>query len=158
VDEDEKKPTVYRLASPNRVKWDLFVMILAIWNCFSIPFVIAFKPVDAESPGMLAFDTMIDFLFIIDIIIQFKTSYIHSQTGVEIMDLNLIAKNYIRGGRFFLDLLASIPFDTIAGGAGSEDTNLNVFGLLKLIRILRLGKIILYMRAKENVKGSMKLL
>lgn len=29
--------------------WDLFVMILATWNVFAIPFEVAFKP-DVSSP------------------------------------------------------------------------------------------------------------
>ena len=146
------------MASPRRVKWDLFVMALAIWNCFSIPFFIAFKPDIAGSNVMMAVDITIDFLFVVDIVINFRTSFMHPRTGEEIMDPKKIARHYLVGGRFMLDLLASIPFDLIATLAGAEDTSLNAFGLLKLIRILRLGKIILYMRAREDIKGSMKLL
>jgi hypothetical protein len=27
-----------------RMRWDLYVMLLAIWNCISIPFEVAFSP------------------------------------------------------------------------------------------------------------------
>ena len=27
-----------------RMRWDMYVMILAIWNCISIPFDVAFEP------------------------------------------------------------------------------------------------------------------
>lgn len=35
---------ILRQQEPNRVNWDLFVMLLASYNCFSIPFGIAFEP------------------------------------------------------------------------------------------------------------------
>jgi hypothetical protein len=89
LEEENVRPKyIFRLTDPGRVKWDLFVMSLAIWNCFSIPFVIAFKPKEADHPAMVTFDSLIDFLFIIDILICFRTSYLHASTGEEIMDPN----------------------------------------------------------------------
>jgi hypothetical protein len=35
---------IIRCTSTNRVRWDLFVIILAIWNCIYIPFNISFEP------------------------------------------------------------------------------------------------------------------
>ena len=42
--------------------------------------------------------------------------------------------------------------------AGTDEAALSVFGLLKLLRIFRLSKIIMYMRQREEIKGTMKLL
>jgi hypothetical protein len=97
-----------------RVRWDLFVMLLASYNCFSIPFAIAFNPVEMESTVARAFDSIIDLCFLMDIVLNFRTAFLSPKTGVEIMNPKEIAKNYMRGGKFAIDLLATIPFDTIA--------------------------------------------
>jgi hypothetical protein len=39
-----KRTRIIRQNSPWRVKWDLFVMTLAVWNSISIPMEIAFEP------------------------------------------------------------------------------------------------------------------
>ena len=70
----------------------------------------------------VAANSVIDVLFLIDIIINFRTTFINSKTGDEISDTTLVAKHYICkneiiyfvGGRFWIDFLATVPFDTIA--------------------------------------------
>jgi hypothetical protein len=37
-----EEPFLFRYSDPKRVKWDLFVIALALYNCFVIPFDIAF--------------------------------------------------------------------------------------------------------------------
>jgi len=65
-----------------------------------------------------------------------------------------IAKNYIKG-RFWIDLLASIPFEKfliVDASADSANVEFKIFGLLKMIRLLRLGRIITYMKFKQSLK------
>ena len=50
-------------------------------------------------------------LFISDIIVTFRTTYIHPRTGEEIVRSWKIAKHYLLSFRFPIDLFASIPFD-----------------------------------------------
>ena len=103
---------------------------------------------------------MVDILFGFDILVAFKTTYIDSSTGLEVLDPKKIALNYIITGRFFVDLAASIPFEEFyviffaieesedGSGGDEENLKLKLFGLLKLIRLLRLGRIIRYLRFK----------
>ncbi len=63
--------------------------------------------------GFKILDGLIDFIFFIDIIINFRTTFIHPRTGDEESKPKVIAKNYLKG-RFWIDLLASIPFDYVA--------------------------------------------
>jgi hypothetical protein len=53
---------------------------------------------------------VIDAIFAIDILINFRTTYFNPRTGDEVSDPKLIAKAYLQG-RFWIDLLATIPFD-----------------------------------------------
>ena len=84
---------------------------------------------------------MVDILFMVDIVVGFRTSFINKKTGDEIWEPKKIAKNYICGTRFWLDLLSSIPLDLMASGSDSS-AFLSVFGMLKLVRITRIGRII----------------
>jgi len=70
-------------SDPRRLKWDTFVIILAIWNCFYIPFDIAFQP--SDNFYILAFNDIIDLnlMFYIDIFVNFRTS-IFTKSGYEI--------------------------------------------------------------------------
>jgi hypothetical protein len=63
---------------------------------------------------------MIDFLFLCDIIVSFRTSFIDKQTGEEINDTIPMAKEYTKG-QLTIDIFATIPFDTLAGLFFSND-------------------------------------
>jgi len=105
------------------------------------------------------FDAVIDILFMVDVFINFRTSFVNSKTGEEIFDLKVIAKNYMKG-RFWVDVLASLPLDmlTLLFKTSDGDTNVfDLFGLLKLVRVLRLSRIIMYMNLKDDIKMSLKL-
>ena len=51
-------------------------MMAATFNCFSIPFKVAFAPPVMDSLGFLILNGVIDLTFFIDIIVTFRTSYI----------------------------------------------------------------------------------
>lgn len=46
--------------SKAKVKWDVFVMVLAIFNCFSVPFEVAFKPPSMNSTSFLIVNSLVD--------------------------------------------------------------------------------------------------
>ena len=104
------------------------------------------------------FEFVIDIIFITDIVIVFRTSMISPHTGDEITDPKLIAKKYMCSTRFPLDVLAATPFDFILWIAGVDEGILTALGFIKITRILRLNKIITFMQAKEEVKGTVRLI
>ena len=65
-----------------------------------------------ENLSMLVLNSLIDYLFFIDIILNFRTSFFDMHTGEEITDKKIIAKHYIITGKFFIDLVSSLPIDT----------------------------------------------
>lgn len=149
---------ILRQADPKRLKWDLFIMVLAIWNCFAILFTIAFvrDPGDLWVVGII--DGFIDVAFFTDIVLNFNTSVIKENTGDEIFERKEIAKVYMKSGRFAIDLIATLPVNTILSLIGGFSKNVLAFGLLKLISVLRLSKIIHFMRVVANIKIYMRLL
>ena len=77
-------------------------------------------------------------------ILNFRTTVFIN--GDEIFDPWLIAKDY-GIGRFWIDFLSIFPFDIFASVDHRLDL-LKIFGILKVIRVLRLGKLI----EKLNIK------
>lgn len=98
-------------------------------------------------------------MFIVDIFVNFRTSYLNDATGQEITDTKKIAVQYLKA-RFWIDFLASIPFDLVIIIFGIEEDNTTIFqtfGLFKLIRVLRLSRLIVYLNLKDDIKMSLKL-
>ena len=88
-------------------------MVLATFNCFQIPFDIAFEPEEFDHPLFQIINFLIDFSFVLDIIVSFRTTYFDEATGNENKNTTNMAIRYLQG-HFTLDLLATVPFDMIA--------------------------------------------
>ena len=69
-----------------------------------------------------------------------------------------MAVSYIKG-RFLLDILAAIPFDSFLSVTdnGMVTSKLRLLQMLKTFRLLRFTKVISYLNATEHVKLSLKL-
>lgn len=98
--------------NPVMVKWELIVIILAVYSSVVLPLDIAFRPPALDNKHLKAFNYVIDALFFLDIVITFRTTQVNLMTGDTIIDPKQIANNYI-AGRFWIDLLSTIPFDDL---------------------------------------------
>ena len=90
---------------------------------------------------------------------NFRTSYLNEATGEEIFNSKMIAIQYMKA-RFWVDMLASIPFDLVIIVLAIDENNTTIFqmfGLLKLIRVLRLSRLIVYLNLKDDIQMSLKL-
>ena len=95
-----------------------------------------------KKPGFFVINSLIDFVFLLDIVINFRTTFYDIETGDEVYDAKRTGKMYLKN-RFTVDLLSTIPFDNIALlFTASSSPILQLFSLLKLVRISRLGRII----------------
>jgi len=91
-------------------------------------------------------DYLIDVFFAVDIAINFRTIYLDPKTEEPVEDGKKIALNYVLKGRFWIDILASLPFELLALVFRSGSSNLKFFGMFKLARLLRLGRMITYLK------------
>ena len=66
-------------------------MLLAVWNCISIPFEVAFDP--EEPPAYVVLNTICDISFAVDILLNFRTTYLNA-FGTEVTDQMMIIKRY----------------------------------------------------------------
>lgn len=145
--------------NPWKLRWDLMIMIMAVFSCFTIPVHVSFSPSAMNNIWFRIINGAIDVSFIVDVIISFRTTYIHPRTGNEIVLPKDIAKGYLKG-RFWIDFLASAPFDSIGLIVlpESQATALRLFSLFKLVRVLRLNKLITLMKVEDEIKLSLKLI
>lgn len=116
---------------------------------------------------MQSFNYIIDFIFFLDIIISFRTVYIDDLGNEEIRGY-YIALQYIKS-TFIIDFLATVPWTNVLQvfkayrdyEANLKTTGgnpwLELLGVLKLGRILRLNKIIQFLKATDNVKASLRI-
>ena len=152
-----KAPCLLSVNDQRKTYWDLFVMFLAAFNVFIIPLDVGFNPESFQSTYFKILNSSIDFLFLLDIILAFRTTFINENTGAEVTDAKTIARQYLRG-QFTIDMLATVPFDTLGQLLFSSDNvTFKIFGALKLVRVLRLSKIITYLRSSEEFKAFLKL-
>ncbi|XP_017771321.1 PREDICTED: potassium voltage-gated channel subfamily H member 8 [Nicrophorus vespilloides] len=124
--------------------WDWLILIATFYVAVVVPYNASFMDDDGERPSV-AVDVVVEALFFIDIILNFRTTYV-SRKGEVVSDWKSISVNYLRTW-FIVDLLAALPFDLLyaiygsESGPGSTFSNHNIH-LIKLIRLLRLARLL----------------
>jgi hypothetical protein len=88
--------------------------------------------------------------------VNFRTIYKDSKTDDEVHNGTKIALKYLLYGRFWIDMLASLPIEMLELLFGSN-ANFKFLGMIKLIRLLRLGRMITFMKANQKLKLGMKI-
>lgn len=91
--------------------WDVLIMVFAIWNSILIPLEVGY----AYTPHVVvkSIDYSIDGFFVLDIFFNFWTIYMDSKTDEPVRSGRRICVNYVMKGRFWVDIMASMPFETI---------------------------------------------
>jgi len=136
------------LIAPNgqkKVRWDWFMLGLVFYTGITVPFCLAFDPFTniEVSPVGFAFDCIVDICYIIDIFVSWRTTY-YDRDGILVMDKRKARSKYLRTW-FPIDVIASFPFDYIGDLATIDSDDgippaVKLPSMLKLLRILRLGK------------------
>ncbi|XP_026220140.1 potassium voltage-gated channel subfamily H member 7 isoform X4 [Anabas testudineus] len=134
--------------SPFKAVWDWLILLLVIYTAIFTPYSAAFLLNDIEeqkrrecgyscSP-LNVVDLIVDIMFIVDILINFRTTYVNTNEEV-VSHPGKIAIHYFKGW-FLIDMVAAIPFDLLIFGSGSDETT-TLIGLLKTARLLRLVRV-----------------
>uniref|UniRef100_A0A3B3RZR4 Voltage-gated inwardly rectifying potassium channel KCNH2 n=1 Tax=Paramormyrops kingsleyae TaxID=1676925 RepID=A0A3B3RZR4_9TELE len=133
--------------SPFKAVWDWVILLLVIYTAIFTPYSAAFLLNDQEEAALQncvyscstlsVVDLIVDIMFIIDIVINFRTTYVNSNDEV-VSQPGRIAVHYFKGW-FLIDMVAAIPFDLLIYRSGEETTTL--IGLLKTARLLRLVRV-----------------
>jgi hypothetical protein len=95
--------------------WDIFTLVLSVFNVWMIPFEMSFGPMIDMYYVSLYLDSIIDVIFLVDTIVMFYTSFV-TKEGKEIFDSKMIALNYMKTRRFYFDIAALLgtgPFESL---------------------------------------------
>ncbi|XP_050953601.1 potassium voltage-gated channel subfamily H member 2 isoform X1 [Labeo rohita] len=140
--------------SPFKAVWDWLILLLVIYTAILTPYSAAFL-LNSDDDGSVqncsyscsplnVVDLIVDIMFIIDIIINFRTTYVNANDEVVSHPLR-IAVHYFKGW-FLIDMVAAIPFDLLIDRTGEEMSaeptqQTTLIGLLKTARLLRLVRV-----------------
>eukprot|EP00930_Biecheleria_cincta_P033579 TRINITY_DN23267_c0_g1_i1.p1 TRINITY_DN23267_c0_g1~~TRINITY_DN23267_c0_g1_i1.p1 ORF type:complete len:724 (-),score=90.96 TRINITY_DN23267_c0_g1_i1:90-2261(-) len=126
---------ILHVDSTPRALWDMIVIAMLFYILMSLPFTIGFEPIKALKYP----DYIIDCMFLIDIVINFRTTFIGPDDRM-ITSSSKIAWNYVRTW-FVWDLLSSVPWDLITAGVVPNLHAARLLKIGKIAKLLRLGKI-----------------
>ncbi|XP_040918395.1 potassium voltage-gated channel subfamily H member 6a isoform X2 [Toxotes jaculatrix] len=136
--------------SPFKAVWDWVILLLVIYTAIFTPYSAAFLLNEVEDQRrrtcgytcnpLNVVDLVVDVMFIVDILINFRTTYVNHNDEV-VSHPGHIAQHYFKGW-FLIDIVAAIPFDLLIFRSGSEEPQTTtLIGLLKTARLLRLVRV-----------------
>uniref|UniRef100_A0A8C7PDZ0 Voltage-gated delayed rectifier potassium channel KCNH4 n=1 Tax=Oncorhynchus mykiss TaxID=8022 RepID=A0A8C7PDZ0_ONCMY len=126
--------------SVSKALWDWLILLATFYVAVTVPFNVCFvshQDDDCDSRSTIASDIAVEMLFILDIILNFRTTFV-SQSGQVVYDARSIYLHYC-GTWFFIDLFAALPFDLLYA---FNITVTSLVHLLKTVRLLRLLRLL----------------
>ncbi|THD20275.1 Potassium voltage-gated channel subfamily H member 7, partial [Fasciola hepatica] len=150
-------PFTLKHYGPVKAVWDWLVLVLVIYTAIFTPFTAAFLLQEAKLrrryhdgwgrySGLTTYynplqiiDLFVDVMFIIDILINFRTTYVNKNDEL-VSHPGRIAIHYFKGW-LLIDVVAAIPFDLLLFGAETDEMA-TLIGLLKTARLLRLVRVV----------------
>ncbi|KAF0289851.1 Potassium voltage-gated channel subfamily H member 8 [Amphibalanus amphitrite] len=115
--------------------WDWLILVATFYVAVVVPYNASFV-MDRDRPSVVS-DVVVEALFLIDIILNFRTTYVNKK-GEVVSNPRYIATNYLKGW-FIVDLLAALPFDLLfAADVYSSETPIHLLKLTRLLRLVRL--------------------
>uniref|UniRef100_A0A7R9UEX9 Cyclic nucleotide-binding domain-containing protein n=1 Tax=Pinguiococcus pyrenoidosus TaxID=172671 RepID=A0A7R9UEX9_9STRA len=133
-----------------RAGWDVMISIFMMYLSWIVPFRVGVLTAEEDQRfqddhrSLSGFDILVDFIFLLDIIIQFRTAYFDRSEQRWQWATKEMALHYAKR-TFVLDVIATVPF-VARGLIGVEDVSLGqrfggrLFRLLKLFHIPRVMK------------------
>ena len=127
------------------------MLIILMLNVILLPVAIAFFQ-DAVHPGWLTFNCISDFIFLVDIVLNFWTGVITDENTV-ILELKQVRKLYVKKW-LSLDIISVFPFDYIVLVIFQSNDSvqilhaslaLRLFRLVKLLSLLRLFRVVRFL-------------
>ncbi|XP_010633858.1 potassium voltage-gated channel subfamily H member 4, partial [Fukomys damarensis] len=150
----EPKPSVpeYKVASVGgsrclllhysvpKAMWDGLILLATFYVAVTVPYNVCFSSDDDAGPAAsqhtLVSDIAVEMLFIGDIILNFRTTYV-SPSGQVVSAPRSIGLHYLATW-FFVDLIAALPFDLLYVFNVTVTSLVHLLKTVRLLRLLRL--------------------
>ncbi|CAJ0939151.1 unnamed protein product, partial [Mesorhabditis belari] len=122
--------------------WDWSILLLTLYTAFVVPFNIAFKNRETNYTGidtLALVDSIVDVIFFADILLNFHTTFV-GPGGEVVIEPSVIRQNYFKSW-FIIDLLSCLPYDIFYMFKRDDERIGSLFSALKVVRLLRLGRV-----------------
>ncbi|XP_017336362.3 potassium voltage-gated channel subfamily H member 8 [Ictalurus punctatus] len=117
--------------------WDWLILLATFYVAVTVPYNVCFIGDEDLTRSTTVSDIAVEILFIIDIVLNFRTTYV-STSGQVIFDARQICIHYMTTW-LIIDLVAALPFDLLYAFNVSV---VSVVHLLKTVRLLRLLRLL----------------
>ncbi|XP_067117092.1 potassium voltage-gated channel subfamily H member 8-like [Osmerus mordax] len=123
--------------------WDWLILLATFYVAITVPYNVCFMAAEgredggagARNPPSVS-DILVEILFIIDIVLNFRTTYV-STSGQVVYDARSICLHYATSW-LFVDLIAALPFDLLYAFNISVNFGVHLLKTVRLLRLLRL--------------------
>uniref|UniRef100_A0A672MBZ9 Potassium/sodium hyperpolarization-activated cyclic nucleotide-gated channel 3-like n=1 Tax=Sinocyclocheilus grahami TaxID=75366 RepID=A0A672MBZ9_SINGR len=145
-----------------RFCWDLLMLLLMVGNLIILPVGITFFK-DENTPPWIIFNVVSDTLFLVDLVLNFRTGIVKEDSTEILLDPKAIRQRYLKSW-FLVDFVSSIPVDYIFLMVDLEahlDSEMyrtaralrivRFTKILSLLRLLRLSRLIRYIHQWEEI-------
>ncbi|XP_053196851.1 potassium voltage-gated channel subfamily H member 4 [Scomber japonicus] len=125
--------------SLSKALWDWLILLATFYVAVTVPYNVSFTPYDDSVTAgrtTIVSDIVVEMLFIIDIILNFRTTFV-SQSGQVVYEPRAICIHYATTW-FFVDLVAALPFDLLYAFNITVTTLVHLLKTVRLLRLLRL--------------------
>ncbi|RHY52900.1 hypothetical protein DYB38_001719 [Aphanomyces astaci] len=126
---------VISIHSHIKVWWDAVMAVVTFYSIVVVPMDVCFD-LSTTYDGVVSVQRTVEIVFVVDIILTFRTSYLSSVSLEEVMDVARIRQHYLTTW-FWVDCLGSVPSDLL--GTSCQQSQLAYLRLLVFLRILRLS-------------------
>ncbi|XP_031148089.1 potassium voltage-gated channel subfamily H member 8-like isoform X1 [Sander lucioperca] len=123
--------------------WDWLILLATFYVAVTVPYNVCFTAVEIREDGASAArnppsvsDILVEILFIIDIVLNFRTTFV-STSGQVVYDARCICIHYVTSW-LFVDLIAALPFDLLYAFNISVNFGVHLLKTVRLLRLLRL--------------------
>ncbi|XP_018939699.2 potassium voltage-gated channel subfamily H member 4-like isoform X1 [Cyprinus carpio] len=121
--------------------WDWLILLATFYVAVTVPYNVCFSApddpdCDSTSRTTLVSDIAVEMLFILDIILNFRTTYV-GPAGQVVYEARSICLHYCTTW-FILDLIAALPFDLLYLFNISVTSLVHLLKTVRLLRLLRL--------------------
>jgi hypothetical protein len=135
-----------------RIHWDLFCLLIIGIEAFFVPLSFAFSDVTVQEE----WGWFVVVFFASDIVLNFFTGF--QYRGITVLSLQLSAAKYMTSAWIWVDIVSTVPWDSVGSGGGEGSAVANgdgddgaPSGAARLIRILRIGKLMRLVKLRTIV-------
>ncbi|XP_054663076.1 potassium voltage-gated channel subfamily H member 3 isoform X2 [Grus americana] len=136
-----KPPLILLHYGAFKAGWDGLILLATLYVAVTVPYSVCVgvgteEGLPAARGPPSACDLCVEILFMLDIILNFRTTFV-SKSGQVVLDPRAIARHYLAGW-FPLDLVAALPFDLLAACRVNVYVGAHLLKTVRLLRLLRL--------------------